>query len=227
MGRITVGIAIVAALLLAGCSAQGQQSPTSAGETESARHGGAIVMIGDSIMRGYGLSSSDLAWPQLLARDRSVTIDNLACDGAGFLAVGASSECDSSFESIVSTAIDLHPATVFIEGSDNDFGEDGDALEAATVTQIERLRSALPDATIIGLSTISGATADPDQLALTDSRMERAITSVGGRFLAVGQPYSGNPKLMQQDQEHPTSAGQLAITRAVERALDSAGITLR
>jgi hypothetical protein len=32
---------------------------------------------------------------------------------------------------------------------------------------------------------------------------------------------------MQDDQEHPTSAGQLAIKQAVERALDAAHITLR
>lgn len=182
-----------------------------------------VVTIGDSIMKGHGLTA-DQAWPALMAAQDEWRLDNLACDGAGFLAVGDDADCGETFAGLVKKAAALHPRTVIVEGSSNDFGQDDGSLSAETLSQLQQLRSALPNAQIIGLSTIWGDTEVPAQLADVDAQVRDAVQSVGGTFVSVGQPLSGHPEWMQSDDVHPTAAGQLALFGAVQAAFREAGL---
>jgi acyl-CoA thioesterase-1 len=182
-----------------------------------------VVTIGDSIMKGHGLDA-DRAWPALMAAQDDWRLDNLACDGAGFLAVGDDADCGETFAGLVKKAAALHPRTVIVEGSSNDFGEDDDSLAAETLGQLQQLRAALPNAQIIGLSTIWGDTPVPAQLTDVDAQVREAVQAVGGTFVSVGQPLSGHPEWMQRDDVHPTAAGQRALFGAVQSAFESAGI---
>ncbi len=182
-----------------------------------------VVTIGDSIMKGHGLSAGQ-AWPALMGAQDAWRLDNLACDGAGFLAIGDDSDCGENFAGLVAKAAALHPRTIIIEGSSNDFGQSDSDLLPETVMQLTQLRAALPDAQIIGLSTIWGDTAVPAQLADIDSQVRTAVEKVGGRFLELGQPLGGHPEWMQSDDVHPTTAGQLALYGAVQAAFLKAGL---
>ena len=172
-------------------------------------------------MKGHGLNATD-AWPALMAKQNGWRLDNLACDGAGFLAMGDDSDCGNTFAGLVAKAVALHPRTIIIEGSSNDIGESNDALMPETVSQLAQLRAALPNAQIIGLSTIWGDTAVPEQLTDIDNQVREAVTQAGGQFLDIGQPLSGHPEWMQSDDVHPTAVGQLAIYAAVQTAFDAA-----
>jgi acyl-CoA thioesterase-1 len=221
----------VIAILLAGCAtgAGGRASSRASGAASAAAGSGSgsgsatlvghptVVAIGDSIMKGDGLTAAE-AWPALMAGQNGWRLDNLACDGAGFLAVGNDSDCGEAFAGLVAKAVALHPRTVIIEGSSNDFGESNDALMPETVAQLAQLRAALPDAQIIGLSTIWGDTSVPAQLTDIDEQMRVAVTRVGGHFLQIGQPLGGHPEWMQSDDVHPTADGQLAIYASVQAA---------
>jgi acyl-CoA thioesterase-1 len=239
--RLLRSAAIVAvatgAMLLAGCSGSdpmslqihapgASKSPSATSSSIPSNtativaHPG-VVAIGDSIMKGHGLTAAE-AWPALLAEQKGWRLDNLACDGAGFLAVGEDSDCGETFAGLVAKAVALHPHTVIIEGSSNDFGESNSALLPETESQLAQLRLALPDAHIVGLSTIWGDTAVPGQLADVDAQVRDAVTKVGGQFLEIGQPLAGHPEWMQSDDVHPTAAGQLAIYAAVQTAFDAA-----
>lgn len=198
----------------ASASASGSASASNTA-TVVARPG--VVAIGDSIMKGHGLTAAE-AWPALLAAQNGWRLDNLACDGAGFLTVGDDSDCAETFAGLVAKAVALHPHTVIIEGSSNDFGESNSALLPETESQLAQLRLALPDAHIVGLSTVWGDTAVPEQLVDVDAQMRDAVTKVGGQFLDIGQPLGGHPDWMQSDDVHPTAAGQLAIYAAVQTA---------
>ncbi|MCU1414662.1 MAG: hydrolase family protein [Microbacteriaceae bacterium] len=232
MGRMTLALAAtaaVSALLLTGCTAAQPHSYSTRHSTPkptSTSSGplGLVVLIGDSIMRGHGLSA-DEAWPQLLAADQGWTIDNLGCDSAGFLADGNENECDGDYSALVTAAIALDPTTVFIQGSSNDFGWNDDALAGATTQDVQALRAALPKARIIGLSTIWSEGTPPDQLADVNGQVESAVTAVGGTYLDLGQPLGGHPEWMQSDDVHPTADGQVAIMQAVKSALDAAGLS--
>ena len=216
---------LVCAALVA-CSAAAQSAttphPTPTRSPELAADP-TVVTIGDSIMKGHGLKAAQ-AWPALMAVQDHWRLDNLACDGAGFLAIGDDADCGETFAGLVKKAAALHPRTVIVEGSSNDFGQDDDSLYAETLSQLQQLRNALPNAQIIGLSTIWADTVVPAQLADVDAQVREAVQAVGGTFVSVGQPLSGHPEWMQSDDVHPTAAGQLALFGAVQTAFREAGL---
>jgi acyl-CoA thioesterase-1 len=203
------------AVVLTGCSAHEVVTPT-----PSAVAHPTVVTIGDSIMKGHGLSAAE-AWPALMATQNGWRLDNLACDGAGFLAVGDDADCGETFAGLVATAAALHPRTVIIEGSSNDFGESDSDLLPETVQQLASLRAALPNTQIIALSTVWGDTAAPAQLDDVNRQVRTAVEDVGVMYLQIGQPLHGHPEWMQSDDTHPTAAGQRALYAAVQTAFDA------
>lgn len=180
-----------------------------------------VLTIGDSIMKGFGLSTAE-AWPALIAAKNGWNLTTLACDGAGFLAVGSADDCDDNFLGVVASAASLHPDIIIISGSSNDFGASNAALLKSTITALTRLRTEFPSAQIIGLSTIWGDTDAPGQLAQINAQVKQAVEQVGGTYLDIGQPLSGHPELMQADDVHPTDAGQLSLDAAIQSALTAA-----
>ncbi|MDQ1128808.1 SGNH/GDSL hydrolase family protein [Microbacterium sp. SORGH_AS_0888] len=180
-----------------------------------------IVTIGDSIMSGYGLDVGE-AWPVLLANKAHVSLTNLACGGMGFIAVG---DCGTPYSGFVPALAALQPDVAIVQSSSNDFDEDPATLHAATVSTVQEIHEAAPDAMIIGLSTIwNDEEETPDEVGTTSTDLRDAIALVGGEFLDVGQPLAGHPNWMQEDDVHPTYRGQQAIEEAVHAKLEDAGV---
>ena len=177
-----------------------------------------VLTIGDSIMKGYGLTSTD-AWPELISATNGWELTSLACDGAGFLAPGSPDECGNTLVDVSRSAATLHPDLIIIEGSSNDFGQSNSQLLSATVTALTMLRSEFPNAEIIGLSTVWSDTEPPAQLAAINSQVEQAVTAVGGRYLDIGQPFAAHPELLQGDDVHPTVTGQVVLAAAIQTAI--------
>ncbi|MBC7402212.1 MAG: SGNH/GDSL hydrolase family protein [Microbacteriaceae bacterium] len=177
-----------------------------------------VLMIGDSIMKGYGLTPG-AAWPELISATNGWDLTSLACDGAGFLAPGSPDECGNTFVDVSRTAASHTPDLIIIEGSSNDFGQPNPQLLSATVTALTILRSEFPNAEIIGLSTVWSDTEPPAQLADINSQVEQAVIAVGGRYLDIGQPFGAHPELLQGDDVHPTVAGQVALAAAIQTAI--------
>ena len=180
-----------------------------------------VLTIGDSIMKGFGVEPAQ-AWPELISQQEGWSLTALACNGAGFLAIGATNDCNSNFLSIVKRASALQPDLVIIEGSSNDFDMSNSALLQSTVSAVSALQAEFPRAKIVGLSTVWGDTTVPDEIAEINSQVQQAMTQVGGTYVDLGQPLSGHPELMQGDDVHPTAAGQQVLAAAVEEALISA-----
>ena len=180
-----------------------------------------VLAIGDSIMKGFGVEPSQ-AWPELISQQDGWSLTALACNGAGFLAIGAANDCNSNFPSIVKGASAQQPDLVIIEGSSNDFGMSNSALLESTVSAASDLQAEFPRSKIVGLSAVWGDTTVPDEIAEINSQVQQAMTQVGGTYVDVGQPLSGHPELMQGDDVHPTAAGQQVLAAAVKEALISA-----
>jgi acyl-CoA thioesterase I len=182
-----------------------------------------VVTIGDSIMAGYRLDASQ-AWPALLAASDGIDVTNLACSGAGFIAVGG---CGADYEGLIAQAVAADPDVVIIQSSDNDLGESADALQAATTRTVDDLQAALPDADIIAFSTLwdqPGWT--PAEVADSSASLQSAVEGVQGTYIDLGQPIAGDPAFLQADSEHPTVAGQQALAQAIENALAAADVVL-
>ena len=196
-------------------------TPTEPVAPQPVRPAPQVLTIGDSIMKGFGLPTSQ-AWPALIAAQNGWDLTTLACNGAGFIAIGSTQDCGSNFPSVVIAAAALHPDIIIISDSSNDFGENNTALSNSTTTAVTRLRAEFPNAQIIGLSTVWGDTAPPAQLAQIDGQVKQAIGEVGGTYLDIGQPLSGHPEWMQADDVHPTADGQLVLDAAIQGALYTA-----
>ena len=177
-----------------------------------------VLTIGDSIMKGYGVSPAD-AWPELISAANGWDLTTLACDGAGFVDLGNPAECGDTLVDIVRSAATLHPDLIIIEGSSNDLEHPNSELLAATTSALTILRSEFPNAEIIGLSAIWPTTDPPAQLADINSQVQQAVTAVGGHYLDIGQPLVAHPKLMQDDGIHPTVAGQVVLATAIRTAI--------
>lgn len=177
-----------------------------------------VVAIGDSIMKGFGLSPAD-AWPELISATNGWSLDTLACDGAGFVQSGSSFECGDTFVDVSRSAATLAPDLIIIEGSSNDFGQSNSELLSATISALTILRTQFPNTEILGLSTVWSETTPPAQLADINSQVQEAVEEVGGHYLDIGQPLSGHPELMQADDVHPTVAGQAVLAVAIQTAV--------
>lgn len=212
---------IACALLLTAC---GSAKVASTAVTPS-KEKPIVVAIGDSIMNGFGLSTAE-AWPALLAASNNWALTNLACDGAGFLAPGDPDECDSDFSGLVEETAALHPTLILISGSSNDLGDDDGALFVQTDTVVKALRSALPDATIVGISTVWNDTDTPSQIANINEQVRQAMKQVGGLYLDIGQPFVGHRDWLQSDDVHPTAKGQQELAKVIGEAIRSANLTL-
>jgi len=177
-----------------------------------------VLTIGDSIMKGYGLSPAD-AWPELISAANGWDLTTLACDGAGFVDLGNPAECGDTLVDVSRSAATLHPDLIIIEGSSNDLEHPNSELLAATTSALTILRSEFPKAEIIGLSAVWRESDPPAQLADINSQMQQAVTAVGGHYLDIGQPLRAHPKLMQDDDIHPTFAGQVVLAAAIQTAI--------
>ncbi len=217
-------LAVGVVALLAGCSsgrlAIDAVSPSSA---KSARP--VVVAIGDSIMKGHGLDA-DEAWPALIAHDNDWRLTNLACDGAGFVTAGSANDCDADFSGLVDAAVALHPDLVLISGSSNDLGTDDGAIARNTSAVIDALRSRLPDATIVGISTVWNDTEAPDQVDDINEAVRSAVRAVHGTYLDIGQPLAGHREWLQSDDIHPTPKGQQVLAKRIADAVRSAKLTV-
>ncbi|MBC7517392.1 MAG: SGNH/GDSL hydrolase family protein [Microbacteriaceae bacterium] len=184
-----------------------------------------VVSVGDSIMKGNGLIPEE-AWPALISRTDGFSGMNLACNGEGFVAPGDPLDCNGPFGDLATRVALLHPTTLLISGSSNDFGIDNPTLLAATVSALANSRRALPTTQIIALSTVWGDTPPPAQLADVDQQVRDATLRVRGVFVDIGQPLMGHPEWLQADDVHPTAEGQQHLAAAISAALAARNISL-
>ena len=67
---------------------------------------------------------------------------------------GDAGDCGNNFSRLVSETAALHPALILISGSSNDLSIADGTLVAQTDAVVKALRTALPTATIVGISTV-------------------------------------------------------------------------
>lgn len=226
-----VSVAAAAALLLAGCSTTVYDPPATSRPTSSrdAVPGSELptaAVIGDSIAIGLGVPATD-AWPLIAAARLGWNLTDFAESGAGFTRPGVNSH---RFDDQVSAVIRLRPQIVIVAATINDAATAQTApgtVITATRAAIDRMATALPDTTIIGMGAVWGATAAPAVARVMDDALKGAVLGVGGHWLSIGQTFLGRADLMQPDGIHPNTAGQVLLGEAVSDAIAKAEIRPR
>ena len=211
-----------AMLALAGCS---HAAPPTGPKTPSSANQPVVVAIGDSIMKGHGLSAAQ-AWPATLARSTGWNLTNLACDGAGFATAGDDNDCGADFSGLVNEAVALRPTLIIISGSSNDLGLDNEHLRMETDSVVSSLHAELPATTIVGISTVWNDSVAPDQMNDINEQVRTAIHRVKGTYLDIGQPLAGHRSWLQPDRVHPTVRGQQELAEAITGAIRSAKLSI-
>lgn len=224
-GRRVLGVtvAITVALMLAGCSTHSALATNT--NVASSADRPVVVALGDSIMKGHGLPANQ-AWPALLAASNDWKLTNLACDGAGFATSGDADDCADAIPGLVSEAIALHPSLILISGSSNDLGSDNSTLQKETTAALKSLSERLPNAAIVGISSIWNDTEVPDQMYTINHQVRTAVRAVHGRYLDIGQPLAGHRSWLQEDDVHPTAAGQRILAKAIAGAIRSLKLSI-
>ncbi|MFE4469650.1 SGNH/GDSL hydrolase family protein [Leifsonia sp. NPDC056824] len=222
--RVAAVLAVVAGLALTGCTTlttSGPATPSPSAPTVRAQPTAAA--IGDSIAIGWGVPADD-AWPLIAATRLGWDLTDLGEGGAGFTKPGVNTH---DFDDQVSAAIRLRPQVVIVAATRNDSATAAAApatVKRDTVAAIDRLSTALPRTTIVGMGSVWGATAADRTATVIDEALKSAVLAVGGHWLPLGQPFLGKPTLMQSDGIHPTSAGQSLLGRTVADAIAKARI---
>ncbi|MFF9562800.1 SGNH/GDSL hydrolase family protein [Leifsonia sp. NPDC014704] len=208
---------LVAASLL-GCVASAQSASRTETPTTSPTSTPApvtAVAIGDSIAIGNGVPAED-AWPLLVADRLGWTLTDFGESAAGFTVKGLNTH---TFDDQVSATIRLRPDVVIVAATRNDLFASTASLRTAATAALERLRSALPEARIIGVGAIWGSDAAPAQVALISSTVKAAVLGVGGSWIEVGQPFADRPDLVLSDHVHPTVEGQRLLASTIATAI--------
>ena len=206
----TILLAGTLAASIAGCSAVGSQAAQPTATVTAEPRPVTAAAIGDSIAIGYGVPADD-AWPLLVAQRLGWNLTDLADSASGFTRGGGSSH---TFDDQVSAVIRLHPDVVLVAATRNDVDAPPATLKAAATSSMERLRAALPDARIIGVSPVWGADTPTPQLATVRATVREAVLDIHGSWVDIGQPFTGHPDLLI-DTKHPTVDGQQELATAV------------
>lgn len=211
--------AALLAVSLVGCTAAGPSPFAATGHptpTPTAPQRQVVAAaIGDSIAIGNGVPADD-AWPLLVADHFGWTLSDFAESAAGFTAPGLNTHI---FDDQVSAVIRLHPDVVIVGATRNDVFAPTATLRTAATAALQRLRAALPDARIIGVSALWGSDQMPSQVPVISATVKAAVLGVGGMWVDLGQPFAGHPELVQKDHVHPTVTGQQLIAKRIVAAI--------
>lgn len=214
--RTALASAVVASLTLTGCSATpllgtGPTTTGTATPTPAPAIAPTAVAIGDSIAIGNGVPAEN-AWPLLVAQRFGWNLTDLGESASGFTVPGLNTH---TFDDQVTAAIRLRPQVVVIAATRNDVFAETNALKIAMTAALNRITTALPDATIIGVGPIWGGEQAPEQISVIAATMKTVVTATGGHWVEIGQPFTGRSDLLLTDNVHPTVAGQKLLATMV------------
>jgi lysophospholipase L1-like esterase len=229
-----LAVLTAAALVLTGCAAQ-SSPPVSAKvqdyynknvanrkattpTTEAAKK---VAFIGDSYTAGSGASSPENRWTTRLATSRGWEEINLGSGGTGYLVTSKASDGSvrKNYQDRIVAAVKAKPDVVLVTGGGNDLALNPVDVVAAVRDFYPALRKALPEAQIIAVNPLWGATEIPAGLTDVQAAVKSSVSGVGGTFVDIGQPLVGHPELVIADKVHPNDQGAGEIAALTDAAL--------
>ena len=189
-----------------------------------------IIVLGDSISSGIGLTDSSKSWANQLASYRNATVSNLSQSGVGYL-----NGTQTFLQQLKSYPGDKDSVTrILVAGGINDkvHVDDGNVTDSnltrAVLSLLDYARDNFPHAKVQVIPTICGYT--PPSLyhkGVLEAR-DRIIAACGMRHVEV-LPYAwewlnGNRDWSSGDDVHPNDVGQALLLRLICEAMDGATV---
>ena len=215
----------VAAACLAPAVATSTSTPVSAPATSpvvagAPRAHGPVVFLGDSYTSGYvGAGYGAKGWPAIVSAAEGWPMTNLAVPGTGFVNPGWTNQ---PMRTALGEVTRLKPGIVVIAGGHNDRRYGAPPADAAADALIDRVRAALPHATLIIVGPIWQDGSPAVSLLQIRDHLRARARSIGALFIdpLAGRWFAGaNHQLIGPDGTHPTDAGHQHIAALVLAAL--------
>ncbi|MDY0912538.1 SGNH/GDSL hydrolase family protein [Rathayibacter festucae] len=184
--------------------------------------GARVTIVGDSIVRGLGLDPGQ-AWPALVGDDLGWTVDNLGCDGGGFIEPG---DCGVAIGNRAEEIADTRPDAIVLIASSNDLGWTPEEVADAMGPAVQAIAQASPSARLIALDSVWGPDPRPEDLDAYDAALMDAVDAAGGISLQYPDPLRADG-LLAEDGVHPTAEGQVALADAFVLAAEKVGLAQR
>ncbi|NKS79407.1 hypothetical protein GS539_29005 [Rhodococcus hoagii] len=162
-----------------------------------------VSVIGDSI--SSGTQKNTVKWPELVGRARGWHMNSVASGGAGYVN-GADKQRDFAAE--VAAAVGARPDMIVVAGGRNDRNADPAAAGAAATNLYTALRQQASGAQIVVVGPIWSAATAPASMYAVNDAIRAAASAAGIQFIdALNENWLGNPRLIQEDNTHPTDEG--------------------
>lgn len=178
-----------------------------------------VVVLGDSYSAGAQ------SWVEQVGASEGWIITNLAAGGTGYatsVTTNAEKACGKdycpSYLEQVDAAVTAAPSLILITGGRNDLHVDPVVVEEKATQLLAALKSKLPDAEVVVVNAQWDARDQPIELTDIAAAITRAAEATGAAQIDIGQPLSGQPQLIQDDNVHPNEAGQAALADALLNA---------
>ena len=225
---LVAAIGAVAALALIGVAVSSAVRDDSEGRNAGATaEGGPLVAFyGDSYTLGTGASDPAQRWATRISEERGWNEFNPSVNGLGFINNRrAFGEGSGDLPDLV---IQQKPDIVFVTmGLNDNFSYDfaADDIHAQIDEDIDRLKTALPDARFIVVEPFWYTDARPESLGVISGWVEDAAERIDADYIAGASHWiEGHPEWMAADGLHPNDAGYDEMTKRMDAELTELGL---
>jgi lysophospholipase L1-like esterase len=188
------------------------------------RDGPVVAFYGDSFTSGMGASDPSKRWSTIICDQRGWTEFNPSVIGLGFVA-NRHVDGDGDLPSLI---IEQDPNIVIVTMGLNDafsFENAASEIEQQIAADLERLRTALPDARIIVVEPFSHAGEPPDSLDTIAGWLRDAASDIDADYIAGASRWlHGHPEWMSWDRLHPNDEGYSELASRMDAELTGLGI---
>jgi lysophospholipase L1-like esterase len=220
MRSILVAV-VAAALLLAGCSAQGPDVASTPGDPvpNPDRTQPLVAFYGDSYTLGTGASDASLRWSSAICEQRGWTEFNPSVNGLGFVR----NRPMFGDGDLPDQIIDQHPDIVFVTmGLNDNFGysQDAERIRTQIVDDLDRLVAALPDARFIVVEPFWYTDERPDSVEIIIDWVHESADRIGADWIPGASHWiEGHPEWMAADGLHPNDNGYAEMAERMDEEL--------
>jgi len=213
--RRVLALAAIVGLTMTGCAV------TPEPRDPNATH---VAFYGDSYTLGTGASDPDKRWSTVICEQRGWEEFNPSVNGLGFVNNRGSFGSDDE----PSQVIEYDPDILFITmGLNDNFSYDfaADAIHDQIAFDLDRLKTALPDARFIVVEPFWYTAERPESLGVISGWVEEEAAAIGADYIPGASRWiEGHPEWMADDGLHPNDDGYAAMAERMNVELERLGL---
>jgi lysophospholipase L1-like esterase len=215
---VLVAIGVTVAVTRAGDQTAQSESEATTGT------GTRVSFYGDSYTLGTGASETSMRWSSIVSEPRNWREYNPSVNGLGFI----NNRDNFGTGDLPSLIMASDPEIVFVTMGLNDnfsYGRAADAIHEQIDFDLDRLKTALPDARFIVVEPFWYTDDRPESLGVISGWVEDAAERIDADYIAGASHWiEGHPEWMAADGLHPNDEGYAAMAERMNAELEKLGL---